>query len=92
LKEAKAMIGNVIRSPDPAEPSGMRATRERDRRLRLLLVMAQEPAGAVPEAWPSYARIEDARASALRALRDPQVLRVAILEDNNPLRLVEWVG
>jgi hypothetical protein len=92
FKEAKAMISNGIRSPDAAEPSGTRVTRERDHRLRLLLVMAQGSAGAVPEAWRSYARIEDARASALRALRNPQVLRVAIVEDNNPLRLVEWVG
>ena len=37
------MISNGIRSPDAAEPSGTRATRERDHRLRLLLVMAQGP-------------------------------------------------
>lgn len=86
------MIGNGIRSPDAAEPSGTRPTREPDHGLRLLLVMAQGPAGAVPEAWRSYARIEHARASALGALRNPQVLRVAIVEDNHPLRLVEWVG
>lgn len=84
--------GNGIRSPDAAEPSGTKATREPDHRLRLLLVMAQGPAGAVPEAWLSYAQIEDARASAVAALTNPQVLRVAIIEDNNLLRLVEWVG
>jgi hypothetical protein len=60
--------------------------------LRLLIVMSQGLAGALPEAWQSYARTEEARASALEALRNPQVLRVAIVEDNIPLRLVEWVG
>lgn len=61
-------------------------------RLRLLIVMAQGLPGAFPDAWRSYAQIEDARASALETLRNPQVLRVAIVEDNNPLRFVEWVG
>jgi len=55
-------------------------------------MMAQGSAGAVPEAWRSYARIDDARASASEALRNPHVLRVAIVEDNNPLRFVEWVA
>ncbi len=86
------MTGNCIRSPDAAERSGMDATRETDQRFRLLLVMAQGPAGAAPEAWRSYAQLEAARASALGALRHPQVQRVAIVEDDNPLRLVEWVG
>jgi hypothetical protein len=61
--------------------------------------MAQGPAGALPQAWRSYVRIEDARASASEALRNSQVLRVGIVEDGsglagsaNPLRLVEWVG
>jgi hypothetical protein len=90
------MIGNGIRRPDAAERYGTRATREPDHRLRLLIVMAQGLAGALPEAWRSYAQIEDARASASEALRNPQVLRVAIVEDEsgstNPLRFVEWVG
>jgi hypothetical protein len=95
FKEAKAMIGNGIRLPDAAEPYGTRATREANNRFRLLIVMAQGPAGALPEAWRSYAQIEDARASALEALRNPKVLHVAIVEDGsettNPLRLVEWL-
>jgi len=86
------MMSNGIRSTDAAERSGTGATKEPAHGLRLLLVMAQGPAGAVPEAWQAYARIEDARANALGALRNPQVLRVAIVEDNNPLRLIEWVG
>jgi hypothetical protein len=90
------MIGNGIRRPDATERYGTRATREPDHRLRLLIVMVQGLAGALPEAWRSYARIEDARASASEALRNPQVLRVAIVEDEhgstNPLRFVEWVG
>ena len=90
------MIGNGIRRPDAAERYGTRATREPDHRLRLLIVMAQGLAGALPEAWRSYGQIADARASGLEALRNPQVLRVAIVEDEsgstNPLRFVEWVG
>lgn len=74
-----------------AEPYEANATGEPDRRLRLLIVMAHGSPGELPEGWLSYRRIEDARASALEALRNPQVLRVGIVEDN-PLRLVEWVG
>lgn len=90
LKEAKAVISEDVRLPEAAEPYGTRAAREH--RLRLLILMAQGPPGALPEAWQSFARIADARASALEALRNPQVLHVAIVEDNDPLRLVEWVG
>jgi hypothetical protein len=43
--------------------------------------------------------MKDARANALAALRNPEVLRVAIVEDGpelsgsvNPLCFVEWVG
>jgi hypothetical protein len=94
----KAMIGNAIGLHDVAEQHGTTATRKPDQPLRLLIEMAQGPAGALPEAWRSYAQIEDARASARAALRNPRVLRVAIVEDAsglvgsaNPLRLVEWV-
>ena len=86
------MCGSNIPSQDTAEFCGTRATGEAEHRLRLLIVMAQGLAGVLPDAWRSYARIEEARASALEALRNPQVLRVAILEDNNPLRFVEWVA
>jgi len=93
------MSGDGIQLPDAAEPRRTRGATEPDHRLRLLLVMAQGPAGALPEAWRSYALIEDARASALEALRNPHVLRVAIIEDGfrlvgsvNPLRFIEWVG
>lgn len=86
------MIVKGIRLSDAAERYETIATTEPDSRFRLLIVMAQGPPGALPEAWRSYAQIEDARASALAALRNPHVLRVAIVEDNNPLRLVEWVG
>jgi hypothetical protein len=90
------MIGNGVQVSDVAEPHGMTAATHH--RLRLLIVMAQGPAGALPEAWRSYALIEDARASALEALQNPNVLRVAILEDGfglvgsvNPLGFIEWV-
>jgi hypothetical protein len=60
--------------------------------------MAEGRPGALAEAWRSFARIEDARLSALQALQNPQALRVAILEDAsgligsvNRLHLVEWV-
>ena len=69
-----------------------------DAKLRLLIVMAGGAASALPEAWRSYGLVENARASALEALRSPHVLRVAIVEDGsrlggsvNPLRFVEWV-
>jgi hypothetical protein len=93
------MTRNAIGLPDTAEPYGTTATREPEHRLRLLIVMAQGRPGELPEAWRSYAQIEDARASALEALCHPQVLRVAIVEDGsrsfgsvNPLRFVEWVN
>lgn len=68
-------------------------------RLRLLILMARGTPGALPEAWGSYVQIEHARSSALSALRNPEVLRVGIVDDGsglggsvNALRLVEWVG
>jgi hypothetical protein len=91
------MISNGIQSTDAAEPHATTATTQSHHRLRLLIVMAQGRAGALPEAWRSYAQVEDARAGALEALRNPQVLSVAIVEDGsaligpaNPLRFVEW--
>jgi hypothetical protein len=93
------MTRNAIGLRDTAQPYGTTATREPEHRLRLLIVMAQGRPGELPEAWRSYAQIEDARASALEALRNPQVLCVAIVEDGsrsfgsvNPLRFVEWVS
>jgi hypothetical protein len=93
------MIGNDVQLLDAAEPHGTRPATELRHRLRLLIVTAQGPVGALPEAWRSYALIEDARASALAALRNPNVLRVAILEDGfglvgsvNALGVIEWVG
>jgi hypothetical protein len=50
----------------------------------------------LPEAWRSYAGIADARAAALEALQDSEVVRVAVVENDSgstdPLRFVEWVG
>ena len=90
------MTGNAIVLRQAAETRETSPTREPDHRLRLLIVMAQGLPGALPEAWRSYAKIEDARASAFAALSNPQVLRVAIVEDGsgsaNPLRFVEYVG
>ena len=96
MSEPTATTGNAIGLSDATEPYGPRATGEPNHRLRLLIVMARGLAGPLPEAWRSYARIEDARASALVALRNPLVPRVAIVEDGlgstGPLRFVEWVG
>ena len=90
------MMGNAIGPPDAAETHETRTTTRPDHRFRLLIVMAQGPPGGLPEAWRSYARIEEARVNALDALRNPQVLRVAIVEDGSgsatPLRFVECVG
>jgi hypothetical protein len=92
------MTGNAVMPPNDGQHVAT-LTREPEHRLRLLIVMAQGPASAVPDAWRSYAQIEDARASALAALRNSQVSRVAIVEDGsglhgaaNPLHLIEWVG
>src|SRR5262245_23697050 len=70
-----------------------RAAMEPHHRLRLLIEMAQGAPGQFPEAWRSYARVEDARASAVQARKSSQVLRVGIVEDGSgstdPLRFVE---
>lgn len=88
------MRDNAIVSPGAAERRV--ATSTDGHRLRLLVVMAQGFPDALPEAWRSYAGIEDARASALAALRHPRVSRVGIVVDESgstsPLRLVEWVN
>ena len=59
-------------------------------RCRLIAVMARESPGVVPEAWRSYPGLSEARIAAAAALRDTRVLRIAIVEDGNPLRFVEW--
>ena len=93
------MVGNGIPVHDDAAPYETRSTTGTPPRLRLLIVMGQGSAGELREAWRSFARIEDARARALEALRNSEVLRVAIVQDGcglvgaaNPLRFVEWVG
>jgi hypothetical protein len=98
LCSQQAMIEHAIRSLDHAGTRGEPATPDPEHRLRLLIVVAHGSPGAFAEAWRSYAQIEDARAGAAAALRNPQVLRVAIVEDGSdtvavtPLRLVQWIG
>ena len=53
--------------------------------------MARESPGMVPEAWRSYLNVNEARIAAAAALRDMRVLGIAIVEDGNPLRFVEWI-
>ena len=86
--EAKAMIGNGVQLSDAAEPHGTTAATEPHHRLRLLIVMAQGPAGALPEAWQSYPLIEDARASALEA---PKSERAAGRHPRGRVR-TRWIG
>ena len=98
FNQAETMISNGIRLSHAAHTCGTTAATEPHHRLRLLIVMAEGRPGTLPEAWRSYGQIEEARASATEALRNPHVLRVAIVEDGsgligpNPLGLVEWVG
>ena len=60
-------------------------------RCRLIAVTAHESPGVVPEAWRSYLNLNEARVAAAAALRDVRVLGIAIVEDPNPLRFVEWI-
>ena len=53
--------------------------------------MAHENPGVVTEAWRSYLNLDEARMAAASALRDARVLGVAIVEDGNPLRFIEWI-
>ena len=72
--------------------SGATQMNEPNHRFRILAVMAQGAPGALGEAWRSYVNLEDARAGARAARKDPRVLQVAIVDDHNgPLRLVEWI-
>lgn len=98
FNKAEAMITG-IRLREAVDHCGTKTTTRPYHRLRLLIVMAEGHAGTLPEAWRSYGQIEEARASATAALRNSQVLRVAIVEDGsrligsaNPLGFVEWVG
>jgi len=61
-------------------------------RYRLLAMMRQGTASALPEAWQSYRNVEEARMGAQQMLHNHRVLRVAIIEDRIPLRFVEWIG
>jgi hypothetical protein len=73
-------------------PSVATAWDEAYHRYRLLAMMAQGKASALPEAWQSYRSVEDARIGAKKMLHNDRVLRVAIVEDRIPLHFAEWVG
>ena len=60
-------------------------------RGRLIAGMAGDSPGEVPEAWRSYFNVNEARIAAAAALRDTRVLGIAIVEDSNPLRFIEWI-
>jgi hypothetical protein len=55
--------------------------REGHQQYRLLAMMVQGTAGALPEAWRSYPTVDTARSSAREMLDDERVLQVAIVED-----------
>ena len=59
--------------------------------LRIVAVMAEGHPGVLPEVWRSYLNLEEARMGAAAALRDTRVLGIAIVEDGNPRRFVEWI-
>ena len=67
-------------------------SREADHKFRLLATMVQGTAATLPEAWQSYAEIEEARSGAREMLRNHRVLRVALVENRIPMQFVEWIG
>ncbi len=77
-----------------ASQAGPSAVIERDEAYhwyRLIAMMVQGTAAALPEAWQSYRNVEEARIGARAMLHNHRVLRVAIVEDRIPLQFVEWV-
>ena len=60
-------------------------------RCRIIAVMARGSPGVLPEAWRSYLSLNEARVAEAAALQDARVLGIAIVEDGNPLRFVEWI-
>jgi hypothetical protein len=93
---AHAPVASVSRelsaaSPTEAGTSATTAREEAYRRFRLLATMVQGTAATLPEAWPSYRNVDEARLAALEMMRNHRVLRVAIVEDRVPLQFVEWV-
>jgi hypothetical protein len=75
-----------------ARPSVATTWDEAYHRYRLLAMMVQGTASALPEAWQSYRTVKDARIGAQKMLHNDRVLRVAIVKDRVPLQFVEWVG
>jgi hypothetical protein len=53
--------------------------------------MRQGTAASLPSTWEHYLTIEDARAGTRPLYHDDRVLRVMIVTDSLPPRLVEWV-
>jgi hypothetical protein len=91
MREEEMRELHAVRASD-ARPNVVTTWDEAYHRYRLLAMMAQGTASALPEAWQSYRNVEEARVGAQELLHNQRVLRVAIVEDRIPLQFVEWVG
>jgi hypothetical protein len=90
MKDEEMRELRAVRTSE-ARPSVVVTWDEVYHRYRLLAMMVQGTASALPEAWQSYPNVEEARIGAQEMLHNHRVLRVAIVEDRIPLQFVEWV-
>jgi len=58
--------------------------------FRLRPIMRQGTASSIPETWERFATVDEARGSVKQMYHDDRVLRVFIVEDEEPPRFVEW--
>lgn len=58
--------------------------------FRLIATVKRGTASNLPEAWPSYATLEAARAAAATLTRHERVARVMIVRATVPPTFVEW--
>jgi hypothetical protein len=90
MKDEEMRELHAVRTSE-ARPSVVITWDEVSHRYRLLAMMVQGTASALPQAWRSYRNVEEARIGAQEMLHNDRVLRVAIIEDHIPLQFVEWV-
>ena len=90
MKDEEMRELHAVRTSE-ARPSVVITWDEVSHRYRLLAMMVQGTASALPQAWRSYRNVEEARIGAQEMLHNDRVLRVAIIDDRIPLRFVEWV-
>ncbi len=58
--------------------------------FRLRAIVKQGTAASIPETWPPYASVDEARAAAKRMYHDDRVLRVLLVEDSGGT-FVDWI-